>query len=82
MDGRAVEDPELPDGYVPTVGLHQDGTHPELGPAHFQREFPGDTDAQRDGVDLVGNSPLAILDYFVDVVPGRVRRLRADVGRG
>lgn len=81
-DEAATDDTELPDGYVLTVGLHQDGTHPELGPAHFQHEYPGDADAWREGVDLVGNSPLAILDYFLDVLPEQVRRLREDVGRG
>lgn len=79
-EGLRTEDPTLPSGYALTVGLHQDDTHPELGPAHFQNERPDATD--RDGIDLVGNSPLAVLDYFLGELPGRVEAVRDEVATG
>lgn len=75
--GLRTDDPTLPSGYTLTAGLHQDDTHPDLGPAHFQHERPGV--AEREGINLVGNSPLAILDYFLGVLPEHVAMLRDEV---
>jgi len=70
----------LPDGFTPTFGLHQDGTHPGLGPNHFQTEWPGEADATREAVPrtLVGESPIAIVDYFLSVAPERLRAFRTE----
>lgn len=77
--GVRTADPTLPDGYALTVGLHQDETHPDLGPAHVQREYPDGYDAERDGVDLVGHAPVAVLDHFVSVLPAHVEQIRTRI---
>lgn len=71
----------VPDGFTPTFGLHQDETHPELGPNHFQTERPGDKDATRERVPrtLVGESPIAIVDYFLSVAPEQLAALRDEL---
>jgi hypothetical protein len=76
--GTEVE--ELPDGFTPTFGLHQDESHPELGPNHFQTEWPGEANAQREVAPpaLVGESPIAIVDYFLSVAPERLRAFRTE----
>ena len=70
----------LPDGFTPTFGLHQDGTHPERGPNHVQIEWPGEADAKRDAVPrtIVGESPIAIVDYFLSIAPERLRAFRTE----
>lgn len=76
--GTEIE--ELPDGFTPTFGLHQDGSHPGLGPNHFQTEWPGEADPEREAAPqaLVGESPIAIVDYFLSVAPERLQTFRTE----
>lgn len=68
-----------PDGFTPTFGLHQDETHEELGPAHFQLERAGERDAERASVpyDLVGEPPVEIIAYFLDEAAAQLSRVHS-----
>jgi hypothetical protein len=70
----------LPNGFTPTFGLHQDGSHPELGPNHLETEWPGEADAKREAAPqtLVGESPIAIVDYFLSIAPERLGAFRTE----
>lgn len=47
------------------LGWHQDETHPDLGPCHFQIDHAGET-VQRTEADLLDSHPLNVFDRRTD----------------
>jgi len=74
---RRQDDP-FPVEFTPTVGLHQDDQHPNLGENHWQVEHPDDREPTRQAVPytLVGEDPTTVLDYFLGTAPRKLNEAR------
>lgn len=71
-------DDSFPSDFTPTVGLHQDDSHPDLGANNWQVESPGGGEPDRHTVPytLVGEDPTTILDYFLRTAPQKLNEAR------
>lgn len=62
------------------LGWHQDETHPELGPCHFQIDYDGET-VRRTEATLLDTHPLNVFDQRVDHLLTVLDALTWDDGR-
>lgn len=69
-------DPTLPGGYTLSFGCHQDDHFDELGPAHYQEDYP-DGRTERYGVSFEDATPRWILSTFLRDLPDRLVAFRA-----
>jgi hypothetical protein len=75
--GAAVDerDRTLPEGYTLSCGWHQDDHLNDLGPAHFQEEYP-DGSVERYGASFGEVNPVWILSECLANLPDRLRTFR------
>ena len=81
--GAAVDerDRTLPEGYTLSCGWHQDDHLNDLGPAHFQEEYP-DGSVERYGVSFGDVNPVWILSECLANLPDRLRTFRDRLDEG
>ncbi|MFC3960230.1 hypothetical protein [Halovivax cerinus] len=68
-------DPTITSHYTLACGWHQDDHHDELGPAHFQEEYP-DGRTKRYGIQFDDVTPLWIVSRCLAELPDRLARFR------
>lgn len=64
-----------------SCGWHQDGTHDELGPNHFQVDRESWAEAHREPCDFDDPNPMAILERCLQELGRRAPELPQSVGR-
>lgn len=68
-------DPTVPTEYTLTCGWHQDDHHDDLGPAHFQEEYP-DGRTERYSVTFDDAAPIWIVSTCLERLPERLSAFR------
>lgn len=74
-DQRRRTSPTQSGEYTLSCGWHQDATHDDLGPAHFQEEYPDGT-SERYGVTFKDATPRWILSRCLQKLPARLATFR------
>lgn len=72
---RVLRQARTSEEYTLSCGWHQDAFHDELGPAHFQEEYPDGT-TERYGVEFEDATPRWILSRCLSELPERLADFR------